>query len=370
MRQNRVVHIAMASKRVEKLLRAGQVSAAFSPLIPQLALMRGDHNRRTQFAERLRHTSDRLGGIYPWLTEFIADLPTLAGPRISVGLSKEPQSEYGPFTRWTANAEGDRRIQASDNQRQAESDIDLLNILLRLLSPITGNLNARTINALLALLRTQVSLESSLQEEHVQRSSIGLLGELVKTVPLTHDGDGTWSEPPSGRLEKGPSRHILERIVKVWSALVVEHAVVPARMDWGNCALDDTGRLLVLGRLAGSTHARQAVQLVVIDLQTAQPPDPPHSLLTLLAAELNTDVTAVSELAATVMNWVDREAWAPSLGPLATVRLIDRSSENSVSLAFGRDTSLVIRQLALFRSMADDLGVPGSYFSIGHTTGD
>lgn len=353
----------VSNRRLETALRAGRVSATFAPLLPQLALVGADPRRRQQLGERLRGASDRLGGLFPWIAELLAGLPTTGEPSITTGLRSDKPLEYGPFATSKTNPTGDRLIRANSDYGRAESDIELLGILLNLLAPITGRLRTSTVDSLLGLLRTQVSLEASLQEEAKQRRSLGMSSSRARIVELTPLSGTWWQEQPPEDLEKGPSHRVLERIIMVWSALVVHDEVVPARMDWVNCGLDRCGELVILGRLAGTVAARDVVQSVVSDLHVAQPPQLPMSLVALLAEELQSDVVAASQLAETIMHWVDREAWRPTLGAVATLRLIDRSSDALVRSAFRRDTVLLLRQLALFRTMADDVGFDRSYFS-------
>lgn len=360
----------MASTYSQRLLRSTEISRSLAPLLPQMVVMGSDPGRRQKFGASFGKACLRLGGIYPWLAEVLADVPILAGPNIAAGLRELPRDPFGPFAVTTPQA-GGFSIQANGNEARIGVDLDVLHALLRLVSPLTGVLNSRTSKALFEVLVTELEREGSLIEEARQREELGNLDPAaVVTIALTPEGQGRWKESPPSDLEVGPSPIVLLKAIEVWGTLVVRDGLIPARLEWSNCAIDDEDRLVLLGRLAGTTIARASVRAVVADLALAQPPDIPESLSTLLGKELQVDPEAVSGIAKSIMALVDPGGWHATLGPLRSLDAIDSAAGRSAKpLEIGIDALLLVRQLALFRSMADDLGITGSFFMAGAPDG-
>jgi hypothetical protein len=353
----------MASTYSQRLLRSTEISRWLAPLVPQMVTMGSDPDRRQQFGASFGKACLRLGGIYPWLAEVLADVPILAGPNIAAGLRESPRDPFGPFAVTTPQA-GGHSIRANGNEARIGVDLDLLHALLRLVSPVMGALHSRTSKAILEVLANELERESSLIEEARQREALGNLDPAsVVTIALTPEGQGQWKESTHLDLEIGPSPIVLLKAIDAWRTLVVRDGLIPARLEWSNCAIDDEDRLVILGRLAGSTSARPSIQAVVAELPLVQPPEIPESLSTLLGNELQVDPEAGYGIAKSLMALVDPEGWHPALGPLRLLHTIDSAAGRSAKpLQIGLDTLMLVRQLALFRSMADDLGITGSFF--------
>jgi hypothetical protein len=332
--------------------------------------MGNDLGRRQRFGKSFGKASNKLGGIYPWVSEMLADVPILAGSNIAAGLRELQRDPFGPFATTVPIANG-LSVSANGVEALIDVDLDLLHTLLNFVKPLTGNLNSHTSGALLEVLRTELRRESSLAEEARQRELLGRLDETIATVALTPDGEGRWTESLPLHLEVGPSAIVLGKAIRSWSTLILRDGVIPARLTWSNCAIDDEDRLVLLGRLAGTATVRRQVQGVVADLILALPPNIPESLFELLGENLRVGRESISGLASSIMSLVDPEGWPAALGPLGSLRAVDTAAgQTAEPLQIGLDALLLVRQLALFRSMADDLGKAGSYFTVDVSNGE
>lgn len=360
----------MVSGIRQRARRSGELARAFTPLIPQIAAMGNNPDRRQRFGCNFGKQCIRLGGIYPWIAEMLADVPILAGPSVAAGLREVSRDPLGPFAVSSPLSDG-FSVRAHENEGNIEVDLDLLDSLLGLVTPLTGRLHSRTSKALFEVLRVELSRESSLAEEARQRELLGRADATVLTIPLVRDGDGRWRVTIPKDLEVGPSRFVLMKSVRTWSAFIIRSGLIPARLEWTNCAIDDEDRLVLLGRLAGSTTARPQIQAVTADLVTAMPPHIPESLIVLLTDELQSDHEDVSGLASSIMSLIDPQGWHVDLGPLRSLRAVDSAAGRAAKpLQIGLDVLLLVRQLALFRSMADDLDIGGSYFTAVWANGE
>jgi hypothetical protein len=308
--------------------------------------------------------------MYPWVAEMLADVPILAGSNIAAGLRELPRDPFGPFATTVPTADG-LSVSANGIKAQIDVDLDLLHTLLNIVRPLTGNLNSRTSGALLEVMRTELGSESSLAEEARQRELLGKLDETMVTVALTPNGGGRWTELSPVHLEVGPSAIVLSKAIRSWNTLILRDGVIPARLAWSNCAIDDEDRLVLLGRLAGTTAVRPQVQEVVADLALAFPPNVPESLFELLGGDLQAGREGISGLASSIMSLLDPDGWPAALGPLGSLRAVDTAAGRAAEpLQIRLDALLLVRQLALFRSMADDLGKAGSFFALDVSNGE
>jgi len=336
--------------------RAPQVTRHLAPLVPRIVAMGGDGEKRHAVGRHLRRTAERLQGIYPWLAELIGDVPMMTGADLARGIRQADPARPGPFVVATSD-DGGEVLRPASGVSSLAADLNLASVLLSTIRPFTGALSPAIARALIEVVREQVDQESSLAEEARWRSEIAGLGGTVAAVPLARRGPDRWWQPGTQSDPPHPSPATYEALVGVWLGLVGEHAFVANRLTWENVSAGEGG-WTITGRLAGSATARPATQQAVAALVTAAGSAPPE-LLRLLADDLGVDVEGVRPLAETVFSFVEPGDRDDVLGPRAALRALDAAARQGRPPQVHRDTFLVIRQLALLRSMTDAAGRSG-----------
>lgn len=340
-------------------LRASQVTLHLAPLVPRIVAMGGDGEQRRAVGRQLRRTADRLQGIYPWLAELIGDVSMMSGVELASGIRRTDPTGHGPFVDSALDGDG-QVLRPAQSVSFLSADVNLASVLMSTIRPFTGVISPPVARALIDVVREQVGLESSLEAEAHWRTRIAALDGPVTAIPLIRrEGDRWWHPgPPTDALRPSPSTH--ESLIVLWRRLVGEHAILLNRLTWENVRLTD-GRWTITGRLAGSAPVRPITQRAIAGLVAASGGSPPE-LHRLLAHDLGADLDSLGPLVETVFSFVEPLGRDGVLGPRAALRALDSAPQRGRAPRVQRDTFLLIRQLALFRSMAVEAGRTGHLF--------
>lgn len=341
--------------------RGARIAVALTPLVAELLATGADSVRRERLGTRLRTTSEDLGGVFPWFARLLAEAPAVAGPALARGIGTVSAPERrGPFHRLIPfdRSPGTYEINSGGDPAVVETDLRTLRIILRVLAPLTGRLSPALVDASVALVAEQVAAEASVEEEERHRARLRP-SEVVVATTMTRRASRVVEIVPAP-FHEPPTRDepTLQAILAAWCALVSDAELLVPAITWDNCRRVDGDGPVVVQRLAGAVHAPVAHRHVIALLDGGAPPDEArHAFARLLADEFGAPEHAVGPLVDTVTALAYGERQAGMLGPLALLRELDavmRASPSAPQLT--RPTFLLVRQLAAFCTMADDVG--------------
>lgn len=355
------------------LSRGVRTMAVMVPLLSEAGIMGRDADKRERVGRHLRAACDTLGGAFPWLVTLISDVPAIGGSALARGARPDSESACGgPFftCQPLQSNEGVWEISPKSSHDQIETDLQLMRMALPVVQPFLGSLSSELASAALGILCEQVRAESSLAEELSQRSSLsGRLPEVVFTELSCTDGT-RWVEQVPANLASSldRSRAALGTFVHVWHECVVNLGVALPDASWHNWRLLEEVKGHVLVRRAGGAATVPPPQREFV-AQAAHAIEPSDMLtgplLQVLSDELGVDGRKLEWIAHRIAALIfgDKE---PSLGVRWHLRQLERVTKDSQrQAALSRSFFVILRQLGVFRGMADQLGLNGSFFKAG-----
>lgn len=349
--------------------RSAQMAAALAPLVPEIATMGSDQNRRERVGLHLRRTADDVGGLFPWIADLIAELPALSGPAVARGVRRELDSfQRGAFfsSDPIEGGEGARRIVLQVDPGLLAVDLGLLGRTVRLLGPLTGRLSPALLNGGIEVIRDQVMHESLLEEELAWRERVHGLSSLIEFTKVDRVGDSvveilppSFADPPSRTVD------VLRVLVEAWLDGIQTLRLALPDVSWANCRVGITDGRTAVRRLAGAALTSSQQRAALGTMATARCiGSAVEAVSSLLAEELGATADAVAPVASAIVGFTHRPEGQIQPGSRVLLRELDRAVRSSRrSPRLTRGLFLIVRQLALFRAMADEVGVDGSIFA-------
>jgi hypothetical protein len=353
--------------RIAVVKRGAQVAATLGPLVPAAVSMGAEPGRRHDVGERFGRSALALGGAFPWIAAMLAEIPTLGGREFSNGVAAATKREGRRDTFFeTEVVEHGRAMFLS--QRAATlvaADLSVSELVLRMLSPFVGALSDHLVRALTDLLTRQLDAETSISEEISWRARVGTSGA-VRAIAIAPGSSRARlvervSTPYPARLLDAAAddlRPAYSHLISWWADAGTASAFLPSALSWRNVHVGADGEL-VIRRLAGSVELDAAHQEVVEALVAGS--DPKGSVLQMIVAELG----CTPERGRPFEELIKHLAWenTPHPGARQMLSSLDRAvSDDAGPSRISAQSFVLIRQLLLFRTMADDIGLEAPPF--------
>jgi hypothetical protein len=345
--------------QARQLQRSVVITTSTVPLVAELVRARAHPDRRVEVGRRARLESERLGGIFPWLADLLAAMPSVASEGVALGLrGAASRATVGSFVE--SDVAGSQEeitvLREPATSSELARDVSIIRRTVSILRPLLGGSSA-AVRLVLPVLGEQAALECSLDAEFAAREAWTLPGDVASLSTLRrHSGaafEGAGS--PSPRTTAA-----FAALTSTWVRLVLRR-VIPPPLSWNNTWI--AGQEVTLRSLAGTATA-DLRHVAIVEALIANDDDALHDALwSIVHTELGrpTDSRPVDSLTHAVFELI--EPRSTRSGPISLVAALDAAlTTASCPPTPSRATLCLIRQLAVFRNLADELGVAGRPF--------